>query len=164
MAAIPKRRMYRALNKAGLANPKQLEIINRKLGNDPRAQREFQKLWREKQGHRFSNTLIAFAGWLVRHWAEIKIALGIVMLFLDEEPEAKPEVKKEEELVLPPKPKRKRKKDEVPALVTNESIIPARPSTLDNLVAINNGDPLPEVDEDTTKEDENKEDKSKEAE
>lgn len=120
---VPKQRLYRAIYKSGLANQEQLKVINRKLGNDNKAQQRFLEVWRVNLGHRFIGSLNSFARWVVDHWDEIKIALGIVALFLDEEPENKKVEKKigVPDYVAPPKPK---KSDDVPVIVTNESIIP----------------------------------------
>ena len=117
---VPKQKLYHAIYNAGLADQSQLKVINRKLGNDQKSQQRFLVLWRQKLGHRFIGSLNSFAGWVKMHWPEIKVALGIVALFLDEEPEAEKVVEekpKVDDYVAPPKPKRsrKKKKDDVPA-------------------------------------------------
>lgn len=145
MAALPKKRLYRAIYKAGLADKKQLDVINRKLGNDRKAQQRFEELWRVRMGHRFIGSLNAFASWVKLYWPEIKIALGIVLMFLDEEPEevAKEAKEKDEtpKYVAPPKPKRTKevKKDEVPELVIKSAVMPAESVdvSLDALKEIN---------------------------
>lgn len=104
---IPKNKMYRALYKSGLANDIQIREINRKLGHDRQAAQKFQKLWRQEQGHRFIGSIVGFALWLKRHWPEIKIALGIVALFLDEEKDAKDQKVVEDKVyTAPPAPKK----------------------------------------------------------
>ena len=108
MAVLPKHRLLRAINKAGLATPQQIAAIDRKITHDRIAQRDFKILWRLRSGSRFSGGMAAFVGWVIKHWPEIKIALGIVALFLDEEPEAKPEGKPKAKPKAKAKPKPKK--------------------------------------------------------
>ena len=134
---FPKIRIYRALHKSGMANEAQIKVINDKLGNDREAQANFLKLWRQNMGHRFIGSLNSLGRWLKLHWPEIKIALGIVALFLDEEP------KKIEE-----KPKKKRvrkpRKKSDPANAFGNMGISAEQAHK-NLSAINDGLHQPEA-------------------
>lgn len=106
---LPKRKLLRAIHKAGLATPAQITKIDRKISQDRPRQQAFLALWRLRSGSRFSGGLSSFMGWVRLHWDEIKIALGIVALFLDDESEEVVEPQEVKKPKTKPKPKTKTK-------------------------------------------------------
>lgn len=148
--------MYRGLLKAKMITPNDIPLLERKLAEKDSYKR-LNMHFTQKRGHRWANRLQAFAAWLWQNREAILQILGLVIMFaedgtptLREEKELDPETAKQAKYNLgrraPTKTPDGEKvedftepSDEVPTLVTNESVVPKEDAekALDELVKIN---------------------------
>ena len=162
MKRIPKQKMYRGMMRAGLITKADLPKLESRL-TDPTRAKKLQNLFAANRGARFVEKLAALAQWIFLHRETIMSILGFVVLFADngtprlvdkDEHEAKlaEEAEKAEAERTRRRGKRKPAKktpdgekvedfldDEVPVLVTNESVISreAAEKCMDELVKMN---------------------------
>lgn len=143
--------------KANMATPKDIPLIERKLADFKRYQ-QLNVTFTNNRGHRWANRLQSFARWLWENREAILQILGLVIMFAEdgtpivkEESELDPDTLKQAKQNLA---KRKPTKftphgekvedftepsDEVPTLVTNESVVPKESveKNLDELTKLN---------------------------
>ena len=159
MRRLPKQRLYRGLLKANMITEKDIPLIQRKLA-DFRKYQQLNVAFTENRGHRWANRLQAFARWLWENREAILRILGVVIMFADDGTpqlvdadeldaktlkEAKQKLAKRKPMKYTPHGEKvedfTEPSDEVPTLVTNESVVPKESveKNLDELTKLNQG-------------------------
>lgn len=83
MKRLPKQRLYRGLIKAGLIQPSDIALLDRRLTEHSRYQ-QLNVHFTENRGHRWANRLQSFARWLFQNREAIFRILGLVVMFADD--------------------------------------------------------------------------------